>query len=103
MPESLPPAYIRRGTGSSVEEDHARTEETRRINAAEEVEAAEEEGLLCGERGGEWRRRRRARRSRREVRREEVAFLFAAERSGMSARSAERRAGMAPIVSAEEK
>ncbi|KAK9084112.1 hypothetical protein Scep_030583 [Stephania cephalantha] len=39
------------GTGSSVEEDHARTEETQQINAAEEVEAAEEEGLLCGERG----------------------------------------------------
>ncbi|KAK9126489.1 hypothetical protein Scep_015335 [Stephania cephalantha] len=50
MPESLPPRLYKAGTGSSVEEDHARTEETQEINAAEEVEAAEEEGLLCGER-----------------------------------------------------
>ncbi|KAK9133656.1 hypothetical protein Scep_013184 [Stephania cephalantha] len=62
---------------------------------AEEVEAAEEEGLLCGERGGVWRRRGERGRSRREVRREEVAFLFAAERSGSFAGegSAERRRG----------
>ncbi|KAK9105130.1 hypothetical protein Scep_021974 [Stephania cephalantha] len=59
MPESLPPRLYKAGTGSSVEEDHARTEETQQINAAEEVEAAEEEGLAalsreeCGDDAGE--------------------------------------------------
>ncbi|KAK9125952.1 hypothetical protein Scep_014798 [Stephania cephalantha] len=90
------------GDGSSVEEDHARTEETQRINAAEEVEAAEEEGRIWVERGGEWRRRRG--RGRSEEARRKKFFVCGASGAEWSFGQEERgqwRRGT--IVSAEEK